>query len=66
MFPAFTCAKIGKKELKLITSEINTYYHSRYEGKSFGTYYSGTYSKKYRFKINGYDDYHFVKAEKIK
>ncbi len=58
--------KIGKKERKLVVSEINTYYHKRYEGKSAGIYYSGTYGKAYKFNINGFDNYQFISAKKIK
>ena len=58
--------RMGKKERALVVSEINTNYHSRYEGKKIGTYYSGTHSKKYRFEINGFDDYRFISARKIK
>jgi len=59
-------AKIGKKELKRITSEINTYYYKRYEGKTMAIHYSSEYSKAYKFKINGFDDYQFLKTKKIK
>ncbi len=59
-------AKIGKKELKDITSQINTYYSKRYEGKTAGIYYSGEYSKAYEFDIFGYGDYYFNKVKKIK
>lgn len=59
-------AKIGKKELRDITKQINTYYSKRYEGKTAGIYYSGEYSKVYEFDIFGFDDYHFNKAKKIK
>ncbi|SFD27045.1 hypothetical protein [Ruminococcus albus] len=43
-------AKMGYKETKLITSEINTYHSKRYEGKKI-CYYSGKYSRLYEFKI---------------
>jgi len=57
-------AKIGKKELRDITKQINTYYSKRYEGKTAGIYYSGEYSKVYEFDIFGFDDYHFNKVKK--
>lgn len=58
--------KMGKKERKLIVSEINTYYDKRFKGKKFGTYHSGTYSKTYEFEIKGFNEYQFTKSYKIK
>ena len=58
--------RMGYKEIKLVTSEINTYYHSRYEGKRICRYYSGKYSKVYEFENKGFGDYRFTKAAKIK
>ena len=58
--------KMGYKEAKLVISEINTYYHSRYEGKPVCRYYSGIYSKAYIFENHGFGDYRFTKAAKIK
>ena len=57
---------MGKKERKLIVSEINTYYDKRFKGKKFGTYHSGTYSKTYEFEIKGFNEYQFTKSYKIK
>lgn len=58
--------KMGKKERKLIVSEINTYFHSRYAGKKIGYYHSGTYSKTYEFEIEGFNEYRFIDTKKIK
>lgn len=58
--------RMGYKETKLVTSEINTYYHSRYEGKRICRYYSGKYSKVYKFENNGYGNYRFIRVTKIK
>lgn len=32
--------RMSKKERKLVTSEVNTYYNKRYNGKTVGVYYS--------------------------
>lgn len=59
-------AKMSSKERKLVVSEINTYYHSRYKGKKIGYYHSGTYSKTYEFEIEGFNRYRFIDTKKIK
>lgn len=59
-------AKMSKKERKLVVSEINTYYDKRFKGKKVGYYYSGTYSKKYEFEIDGFNKYRFINSKKIK
>ena len=57
---------MSKKEKAFITSEINTYYSKRYEGKTTAIYYSAEYSKEYKFEIYGYNNYKFIKTKKIK
>ncbi|MCR5542399.1 MAG: hypothetical protein K6F71_16455 [Ruminococcus sp.] len=59
-------AKMGYKETKLITYEINTYHSKRYEGKKICYYYSGKYSRLSEFKNHGYGNYEFTKVKKIR
>lgn len=58
--------KLPKKEYAKVISEINTNYHSRYEGKKKGHLDLAT--KKgyfcYRFEIHGFDDYNIYDKEK--
>ena len=47
-----------------LRSQINTLYHSRYEGKKVGYHYSANY--KYKIRINGFNDYVLLSKKKLK
>lgn len=58
--------KLSKKEYRKVVSEINTVYHSRYEGKRV-CYHPTLWRDKYytyRFKNHGFDDYEFEERKK--
>lgn len=59
--------KLSKREYAKVVSEINTYYHKRFEGKAMDTIFveqdDGAYA--YTFIINGFDDYIVIGKREI-